>query len=80
MKKIISLQWANGLIFVIAMWLLSRVVIVVAMQLIAPLLNSSPPEYAVGQLGFIPNFVPKIGWELFSHWDEDCHLRLRLCK
>ena len=69
MKKIISLQWANGLIFVIAMWLVSRVVIVVAMQLIAPLLNSSPPEYAVGQLGFIPNFVPKNSWELFSHWD-----------
>ena len=69
MKKIISLQWAIGFIFVIAMWLLSRVVIVVAMQLIAPLLNSSPPDYAVGQPGFIPNFVPKMGWELFSHWD-----------
>ena len=69
MKKIISLKWANGFIFVIAMWLLSRLVIVVTMQLIAPLLNSSPPDYAVGQPGFIPNFVPKIGWELFSHWD-----------
>ena len=62
-------KWTDGLVFVIAMWLLSRLAIVVAIQLIAPLLNSSPPDYAVGSLGFLPNFVPKIGWELFSHWD-----------
>lgn len=51
------------------MWFLSRLLIIVAMQLIAPSLNTSPPEYARDILGFIPNFVPQISWELFSHWD-----------
>jgi Gpi18-like mannosyltransferase len=69
MKKIISLKWANGFIFVIAMWLLSRLVIVVTMQLIAPLLPFEPVNLPGWHLGLVPNFVPKIGWELFSHWD-----------
>jgi Gpi18-like mannosyltransferase len=60
-------KWAEGLIFVIAMWLLSRLVIVVAMQLIAPLCNFSPTS--IDALGFTPGFVPTSGWELFSHWD-----------
>ena len=54
----------DGLIFVIAMWFLSRSVIAIGMQVIAPLLYPMPnlPPFVVG-------FVPKSGWELFSHWD-----------
>ena len=54
----------NGWVFVIAMWFLSRSVIAIGMQVIAPRLyqfqNSS---------SFVPGFLPKSGWELFSHWD-----------
>ncbi|HBB36233.1 MAG TPA: hypothetical protein DDZ80_05675 [Cyanobacteria bacterium UBA8803] len=60
--------WTDGLIFVIAMWLLSRLTIFIAMQLVAPLLPLSPAREE-NALGFTPNFVPQIGWELFSHWD-----------
>ncbi|MBD1923730.1 hypothetical protein H6F77_22065 [Microcoleus sp. FACHB-831] len=48
----------NGLIFAAAMWLLSRVVILVAMLLIAPLLPAPPG-----------GITPTIGWEVFSCWD-----------
>jgi hypothetical protein len=52
----------DGLIFVIAMWFLRRSIIAIGMQVIAPWLyqihNSQP---------FVPGFVPKSGWELFSH-------------
>ncbi len=59
----------DGLTFVLAMWLLSRLVIVVAIQFIAPLRDAAPVNYQFPLLGFVPNFVPKMGWELFSHWD-----------
>jgi len=62
LKKKNSPKWVNGFIFVITMWLLSRLVIVMAMQLIAPALHHTPST-------FHPNFVPTSGWELFSHWD-----------
>ena len=63
-------KWTEGLIFVITMWLLSRLVIVIAMQLIAPVTHLSPliPGSTL-PLDFTPGFVPKSSWELFSHWD-----------
>ncbi len=54
----------NGWIFVIAMWFLSRSVIAIGMQVIAPHLYQFPNSNS-----FVPGFVPKTGWELFSHWD-----------
>ncbi|MBE9208275.1 hypothetical protein IQ244_17410 [Nostoc sp. LEGE 06077] len=63
---------SNSYIFVILMWLVSRLVIIVAMQVVVPLMYTSPvhtywqPPYP---LGYAPNFVPKLSWELFSHWD-----------
>lgn len=63
-----SAKWKEGLIFVIAMWLLSRLVIVVAIQL-APLYHMPPVYYDPPHLGFVQGFVPRSGWELFSHWD-----------
>jgi Gpi18-like mannosyltransferase len=62
--------WAEELIFVIAMWLLSRLVIVVTMQLIAPVSDMSPVTHSGSlPLDYTPNFVPKSSWNLFAHWD-----------
>jgi Gpi18-like mannosyltransferase len=70
MKRILQ-SWVERFIFVIIMWLLSRLVIVVAMEVMAPSLPSSPAEYNYNPppLGFIPGFIAKPGWELFTHWD-----------
>lgn len=57
----------DGLIFVIAMWLLSRSLIAIGMQVIAPLVCKNPPFYDPLPLGFVTGFLPKSGWELFSH-------------
>jgi len=62
-------RWANGLIFIIFMWLLSRVVVVVAMQGVAPLLHLPPVNHSYPNLGFVPNYIPTPGWQLFAHWD-----------
>jgi Mannosyltransferase (PIG-V) len=60
----------DGWIFVIAMWFLSRSVIAIGMQLIAPLVCKTPPFYGDSPpLGLTRGFLPKAGWELFSHWD-----------
>lgn len=64
-KKITS---NNDLIFVIAMWFLSRMVIVVTMQVITPFL--------------VPNFLLQphdpatIGWESFANWDGDWYRKI----
>lgn len=63
-------KWQEGLIFVIAMWLLSRILIIVAIQLIAPASDKIPITHSgILPLDFQPNFIPKSSWELFSHWD-----------
>ncbi len=59
----------NGWIFAIAMWFLSRSVIAIGMQVIAPLIYKNPLSYEYPPLGFVQGFLPKSGWELFSHWD-----------
>jgi len=80
MKKSISTRWSDGLIFATTMWLLSRLVIIVAMELIAPLLvsHTPPPSYPsyLLPLDFVPGFVPTPGWELFSHWDGAWYRRI----
>lgn len=50
--------WAKGYGFATAVWLLSRLVIAIAMLLIAPML-AAPTE------GVVPTF----GWGVFSAWD-----------
>lgn len=63
----------RAILFILAMALLSRMVILVAMQVVAPLLFQSPvhPEWTVGNSphDFVPGYVPQAGWEVFSHWD-----------
>ncbi|AFZ18678.1 mannosyltransferase family protein [Allocoleopsis franciscana] len=62
--------WAEGLIFVIAIWLLSRLVIFVAMQLLAPVSPISPVTHSgTLPLDYTPDFVPQTSWNLFAHWD-----------
>lgn len=62
--------WAEGLIFVIAMWLLSRLVIIVAMQLLAPVSHIPPVTHSgTLPLDYTPGFVPQSSWNLFAHWD-----------
>ncbi|WP_293129338.1 mannosyltransferase family protein [Microcoleus sp. bin38.metabat.b11b12b14.051] len=67
----------DGLIFVLAMWFLSRSVIAIGMQLIAPLVCKKSPVYAIEPpLGFVSGFLPKSGWELFSHWDGKWYIEI----
>ncbi len=67
----------NGWVFVIAMWFLSRSVIAIGMQVIAPLVYKNPPFYGDPlPLDFVSDFFPKIGWELFSHWDGKWYTKI----
>ena len=59
--------WSNGLIFAAAMWLLSRLVIAVAMLLIAPSLPTPPS-------GILPIF----GWGVFSAWDSSFYEKIAI--
>jgi Gpi18-like mannosyltransferase len=67
----------DGLIFAIAMWLLSRSVIAIGMQVIAPLVSKNPPSYGDSPpLGLVRGFLPQTGWELFSHWDGKWYTKI----
>jgi hypothetical protein len=51
------------------MWLLSRLVIIVTMQLIAPHYPTIPVVHPEpGPLDHVPGFIPKPSWDLFAHW------------
>ncbi|WP_293156415.1 MULTISPECIES: mannosyltransferase family protein [unclassified Microcoleus] len=67
----------DGLIFVIAMWLLSRSVIAIGMQLIAPFLYHHSLLYqSQDSTPVVARFIPKSGWELFSHWDGGWYTKI----
>lgn len=67
----------DGLIFVIAMWFLSRSVIAIGMQLIAPFLYHHSLLYqSEDSKPFFAGFIPKSGWELFSHWDGEWYTKI----
>lgn len=57
----------KSIFFVVSIWLISRLVIVIGMQLIAPLLPSSIVH---------GNAPPTIGWELFSQADGEWYKRI----
>ncbi len=65
----LSAKSLEGLRFVFGMWLLSRLLIIIAMQLIAPYYPATPVEHELLPLDFVPGFIPKSGLELFTHWD-----------
>lgn len=59
------------------MWLLSRSVIASGMQLIAPFLYHHSLLYqSQDSKPFVAGFIPKIGWELFSHWDGEWYTKI----
>jgi len=63
----------DSIIFILAIWLFSRLIIVVAMQIITPLVFTTPvhTEWGLGNRphDFMPGYIPQSSWELFSHWD-----------
>lgn len=66
---------SHGFTYVLLMWLASRIVIVVAMQLIAPLLPLQPANIP-DIIKPVFNFTPTPGFELFSHWDGDWYEKI----
>jgi Gpi18-like mannosyltransferase len=69
-SKVEKNKRVNGFIFVMTMWLISRIVIVIAMQALAPLSHLPQPFYSEPlPLNLVPGFVPQSSWELFAHWD-----------
>ncbi|MDX2243136.1 MAG: mannosyltransferase family protein [Leptolyngbyaceae cyanobacterium bins.302] len=70
LQKIVKLE---GIPFILLMWLLSRIVILIGLQIIAPLVVTSPVhlewDWVNRPHGFIPGYIPQAGWEVFSHWD-----------
>ncbi len=55
----------SGVIYVFLIWFVSRLLIVIAMQFIAPQLALTPANVPPD----IYEFKPIPGWELFAHWD-----------
>jgi Gpi18-like mannosyltransferase len=60
-------------LFVFSMWLLSRLIITIGMQLIAPAVPLEPIGFNAPNLDTlqIKNFTPHLSWELFTHWDGE---------
>jgi Gpi18-like mannosyltransferase len=59
-------------LFVFCMWLLSRLIIMIGMQLIAPAVHFKPISFDLpGDTLQVKDFTPQLGWELFTHWDGE---------
>jgi Gpi18-like mannosyltransferase len=57
------------LLFVVGVWLLSRILILVLMQGIAPALPLAPANHSLPPVGYVFPHQPTMGWGLFTHWD-----------
>ncbi len=62
-------KYTNGFIFVLAMWLLSRLSIITVMHLIA---SAIIPDAVPSD----PNFVEKLGWARFTGWDSSWYQKI----
>jgi Gpi18-like mannosyltransferase len=71
--KEIKNHWLSSFLFVFFLWFTSRLLIVISMQLIAPLMVFNPVSFETPSLDTlqVKNFVPYPGWELFTHWDGE---------
>ncbi len=60
-------------LFVLLVWFASRLVIVIGLQLIAPVMHFNPISFsAIGQDTLqVKDFIPHPSWELFTHWDGE---------
>lgn len=61
-------RWHHPLLFVISTWAISRLLIILMMQVVAPALPFSPVN-VWSAAGPLTNFTPALGWDLFAHWD-----------
>jgi Gpi18-like mannosyltransferase len=63
----------DDFLFVFCMWILSRLIIVIGMQLIAPAADFKPIGFDAPGLDTlqVKNFTPHLSWELFTHWDGE---------
>lgn len=64
------------LLFVLAVWGLSRALIVFVMQIVAPWMPLTPAQHAVHPMDFPFPYRPSAGWELFTHWDGKWYERI----
>jgi Gpi18-like mannosyltransferase len=67
-------EWkTDEFLFVLTMWLLSRLVIIIGMQIIAPTLHFKAISFDAPDLDTlqVKNFIPHLSWELFTHWDGE---------
>jgi Gpi18-like mannosyltransferase len=60
--------WRQPLVFVIGTWVISRLIILLMMQLVAPALPFAPVN-VWSAAGPLTNFTPTLGWDLLTHWD-----------
>ena len=61
-------QWQRPLVFVVGIWAISRLIVIVMMQVVAPLLPFPPVDVTMAAEQ-LTNFTPHMGWDLFTHWD-----------
>jgi Gpi18-like mannosyltransferase len=61
-------QWHRPLVFVVGIWAISRLVVIIMMQVVAPLLPFPPVDVTMAAEP-LTNFTPQMGWDLFTHWD-----------
>ncbi len=63
-------DWRSTFTFVFLCWLISRIVIIFVIQVVSPMLPLQSPDSVIIPLGAPEgSFFPKMGWELFTHWD-----------
>jgi Gpi18-like mannosyltransferase len=72
-QNLLPAKWGEGFIFVFSMWLLSRLLIFLAMGVIAPLV----PQFLIQvDPNAVPNFIPALGWKMFTHFDGGAYLEI----
>jgi Gpi18-like mannosyltransferase len=62
-------SWQSALWFVCWSFLISRIVILIVFQGIAPYVPMPPPPEILQPLGWVADYKSQMGWELFTHWD-----------
>lgn len=64
-----SVSLWRKILFVLAIWLVSRAIIIFVLQVVAPLLPLTVWNHRLTPVGLTLPFTPSPGWELFTHWD-----------
>lgn len=60
---------AHDYLWIIGTWLLSRALVIFVLQWIAPHRIWPSDGYLDPIVGWVNEFIPKTGWDLFTHWD-----------